>query len=94
MTRDETLELLGEIRTVYPSFCRQMDEDGLRRVVDSWARLFEKRDFALMCEGLDRYMAGNRFAPSPAEVIGAAEDLRREKCDILQNDWHPAWRKQ
>lgn len=83
MTREETKELLACIRAAYPAFHRGESDERLNRVVAVWSDVFRDVDAGRAMRAMTSYIAENRFAPTPAEVLERVLPPRAVGGDLL-----------
>lgn len=75
MTRAEVIDMLTDLRTAYPAFCRDMGKDELERVVRLWQAHFAQTDGRIAMTAVHALIDADvrGFAPT----IGAVKDQVR-----------------
>ena len=68
MTRDDTVIILGILKTAYPNFYKDMKKDEMYNTIDLWNEMFEMDDVNLVKVAVKEYIQTGTFPPSIAEI--------------------------
>lgn len=70
MTRDDTVIILGILKTAYPNFYKDMRKNEMYNTIDLWHEMFERDDVNLVKVAVKEYIQTGTFPPSIAEIKG------------------------
>ena len=75
MTRDNTIMILGILKTSYPNFYKDMSNSEMYNVLDLWSEMFEKDDLNLVKLAVKELIQTLKFPPTIADVKQKMDEL-------------------
>ena len=77
MTREETVNLVYAVLVTFPSQYKNIDKATIEKMVSAWFLILGDYDYKVVQSGFKAYCQSDRtgFAPSPGQIINAAQDI-------------------
>ena len=75
MTRDETVIILGILKTSYPNFYKDMSKDEMYNTINLWNEMFEDDDVNIVKVAIKELIQTLKFPPAIADIKQKMYDL-------------------
>lgn len=75
MTRDETVIILGILKTSYPNFYKDMSKDEMYNTINLWNKMFEDDDVNIVKVAIKELIQTLKFPPAIADIKQKMYDL-------------------
>lgn len=75
MTRDETVIILGILKTSYPNFYKDMCKDEMYNTINLWNEMFEDDDVNIVKVAIKELIQTLKFPPAIADIKQKMYDL-------------------
>lgn len=75
MTRDETVIILGILKTSYPNFYKDMSKDEMYNTISLWNEMFEDDDVNIVKVAIKELIQTLKFPPAIADIKQKMYDL-------------------
>lgn len=69
MTRDETMAIMGVLKTAYPSYMRGVDGVDLDNTIELWAEMFDDAPASVVAVAVKQLIKTCKFPPTIADVL-------------------------
>lgn len=88
MTRDETVAILGILKTSYPNFYRNMTKEELISTIDLWTEMFAHENSQLVTAAVKNLINTFKFPPTIADVKEAMYKLTEQETETPVEIWN------
>lgn len=75
MTRDETVIILGILKTSYPNFYKDISKDEMYNTINLWNEMFEDDDVNIVKVAIKELIQTLKFPPAIADIKQKMYDL-------------------
>lgn len=79
MTRDETVTILGILKTSYPNFYKEMSKNEMYNVLDLWSEMFQDDDINLVKVAVKELIQTLKFPPTIADIKQKMYELTNQE---------------
>lgn len=86
MTRDETIELMKNIKAVKPKYFDSLPKEKKLELVEQWATRFDTIDYVIIHQAVMNYIFNHNRVPYPQEINAAIKE--DENPQKKMNPWY------
>lgn len=79
MTRDETVTILGILKTSYPNFYKDMSKNEMYNTIAIWSEMFENDDLRLVKVSVKELVQTLKFPPTIADIKQKMYELTNQE---------------
>ena len=79
MTRDETVTILGILKTSYPNFYKDMSKSEMYNTIAIWSEMFENDDLRLVKVAVKELVQTLKFPPTIADIKQKMYELTNQE---------------
>lgn len=79
MTRDETVTILGILKTSYPNFYKDMSKNEMYNTIAIWSEMFENDDLSLVKVAVKELIQMLKFPPTIADIKQKMYELTNQE---------------
>ena len=79
MTRDDTVIILGILKTSYPNFYKDMKKDEMYNTIDLWSEMFANDDVNVVKVAAKELIQTLKFPPAIADIKQKMYELTNQE---------------